>query len=163
LKYIKQFGIIALVSFIGEILRQVIPLAIPASIYGIILLFLCLQFKIIPLKAVKDVSSFLVETMPVMFVPITVGIIGIWDMVRGQWFKYVIIVVVSTFLVIHTRAHNLLFLKKRPREPRPTDAAAACPPRISRHDPSPPCAGYILTGATGSRGSVAPVSQNLSC
>ena len=48
MKWMKQFGIILLVSFVGEVLEKWIPLPIPASIYGIILLFLCLKLRIIP-------------------------------------------------------------------------------------------------------------------
>ena len=52
MKWMKQFGIILLISFVGEILEKWIPLPIPASIYGIILLFLCLKLNIIPHEAV---------------------------------------------------------------------------------------------------------------
>ena len=51
MKWMKQFGIILLISFVGEILEKWIPLPIPASIYGIILLFLCLKLNIIPHEA----------------------------------------------------------------------------------------------------------------
>ena len=39
MKYIKQFFIILLISFLGEALHALLPLPIPASIYGIVLLF----------------------------------------------------------------------------------------------------------------------------
>ena len=54
MKWMKQFGIILLISFVGEILEKWIPLPIPASIYGIILLFLCLKLNIIPHEKVPD-------------------------------------------------------------------------------------------------------------
>ena len=52
MKYIKQFGIILIFSFAGELLSYLMPLPIPASIYGIILLFFCLEVKLIPLDKV---------------------------------------------------------------------------------------------------------------
>ncbi len=100
MKYIKQFGIILLISFIGEILNKLIPLHIPASIYGIIILFLCLQFKVIKIQDVKDVSSFLIETMTVMFIPSAVGLMTTWDIISDVWFPYIFITVVSTFVVM---------------------------------------------------------------
>ena len=64
MKYLKQFFLIILISFIGEILHAVIPLPIPASIYGIVLLFTGLMTGIVPLKAVKDAGfSFHVWTI----------------------------------------------------------------------------------------------------
>ena len=56
MKYLKQFGIILALSFIGEFLNDFLPLPIPASIYGIILMFLCLKTKIIPLSAVEETA-----------------------------------------------------------------------------------------------------------
>ena len=41
MRYVKQFGIILLISFLGEVLHALLPLPVPASIYGIVLLFLC--------------------------------------------------------------------------------------------------------------------------
>ena len=42
MKYVKQFGIILLISFAGEALNYLLPLPVPASIYGLVLMFLCL-------------------------------------------------------------------------------------------------------------------------
>ena len=58
MKYIKQFLIILLISFIGEILKCLLPLPVPASIYGMAILFFCLMTKIIKLDAVKETGKF---------------------------------------------------------------------------------------------------------
>ena len=42
MKYIRQFGIILLITFIGEIMHELIPIPVPAGIYGIVLLFTAL-------------------------------------------------------------------------------------------------------------------------
>ena len=46
MKYVRQLLIILFVSFFGELLKYIIPLSIPASIYGMVLLFLALELKI---------------------------------------------------------------------------------------------------------------------
>ena len=66
MKYLKQFLIILTISFIGEILNKYIPLPVPASIYGIVIMLLCLLLKIIKLEQVKDAADFLIAIMPVM-------------------------------------------------------------------------------------------------
>ena len=53
MKYLQQFGIILAVSFVGELLNYAIPLSIPASIYGLVLMFVCLCMKWIKLEDVK--------------------------------------------------------------------------------------------------------------
>lgn len=100
LNYIKQFGIILFLSFLGEILHEYLPLPIPASIYGIVILFLCLEWNIIPVSAIKEVSNFLIEIMPIMFIPAAVGLMDSWQTIKESWLSYVIITIASTFIVM---------------------------------------------------------------
>lgn len=100
MKYMKQFCVILLITFISEILNSVIPLPIPASIYGIVILFCLLEFKIIPLSSVEETSRFLVEIMPVMFVPAAVGLLESWQILKASWISYLVITVVSTIAVM---------------------------------------------------------------
>ena len=74
MKYLRQFGIILLITFLGEILKTIIPLTIPASIYGLVLMLIALQTKAIHLDSVEDAGVFLIEIMPVMFIPAAVGL-----------------------------------------------------------------------------------------
>lgn len=78
MKYINQFLIILLISFLGEILKCLFPLPIPASIYGMIILFLGLMTKVIKLESVKETGKFLIEIMPIMFIPAGVGLMTTW-------------------------------------------------------------------------------------
>lgn len=100
MKYIKQFFIIILLSFLGELLKYLIPLPIPASIYGMVLLFLALELKVIRVSDVKETSSFLIEIMPVMFVPAGVGLLESWEALAPIWIQVVIITIVSTVVVM---------------------------------------------------------------
>ena len=100
LKYVKQFTIIMFISLIGEGLNHLIPLPIPASIYGVVILFLCLETKLIPLDAVRDTGKFLVSLMQIMFIPATVGLIDVWDVFLPNWLAYTVIIIVSTFAVM---------------------------------------------------------------
>lgn len=100
MKYIKQLIIILAVSFLGEILNYLIPLPVPASIYGIIIMFVCLCLKIIPHSAVKATGDFMIEIMPVMFIPAAAGLIEIWEDIKPVCLPYIIITVVTTWIVM---------------------------------------------------------------
>lgn len=100
MKYLKQFGIIMVVSFVGEILNYVLPLPIPASIYGIVLMFVCLETKIIKLDAVKDTAKFLIEIMPIMFIPAAAGVIDAWGIIKPDLIPYIVVLIVSTVVVM---------------------------------------------------------------
>ncbi len=100
MKYLKQFLIIMAISFIGEVLKILFPIPIPASIYGMIILFLSLLTGILKLEAVKDAGKLLIEVMPVMFIPAGVGLISSWSILRPLLVPVGIIMVVSLILVI---------------------------------------------------------------
>ena len=100
LKFLKQFGIILMISFLGEILHECIPLPIPASIYGIVILFVCLEFKIFPVSAVRETGMFLIEIMPLLFIPAAVGLLSSWEILKPAWVEYLIITVVTTLVVM---------------------------------------------------------------
>lgn len=100
MKYIRQVGIIILISFIGELLHFLIPLPVPASIYGLVIMLVCLVSGIIKVSDVKETSSFLIDIMPMMFIPAAVGLMNSWDIIRPQLLVYLVIVVVSLVTVM---------------------------------------------------------------
>lgn len=100
MKYLIQFLIIIAFSFIGELLHDCLPLPIPASIYGIIMLFAALELKWIKVKDIRETSTFLIAIMPVMFVPAAVGLIDSWKTIGDCWLQYIVVTVVSTFIVM---------------------------------------------------------------
>ena len=110
MKFIKQFGIILVISLIGELLNFLIPLPIPASIYGLVLMLLCLQLHIIPISEVKETSAFLIEIMPLMFIPAAVGLITSFDILKAHLAAYLVITVTSTFLVMVVSGHVTQFV-----------------------------------------------------
>lgn len=100
MKYLKQVSIIFAFTFISEILNKLIPLPIPASIYGLVFLFLCLEFKIIKIDQIKDTADFLLAILPIMFVPSSVGFIKALPLMKKYGIQFLIIGVSTTFLVM---------------------------------------------------------------
>lgn len=100
MKYVIQFLIIATFAFIGELLHWFIPLPIPASIYGIVLLFIALELKWVKVSDIREVSSFLIAVMPIMFIPAAAGLMESWGAVKSSVWEYALITIVSTFVVM---------------------------------------------------------------
>lgn len=100
MKYIKQFGIILSVTLLGELLNAVIPLPVPASIYGLVLMLTGLMTKLIPLHEVKETGKFLLDIMPLLFVPAAVGLIDTWGVLRPVIVPVTVTVLVSTVAVM---------------------------------------------------------------
>ncbi len=100
MKFLKQLSIIITISFIAEVLEAVIPLPVAASMYGLILMLLCLVTKVIPLEKVEGAADFLVEIMPILFVPPTVSILTGLDALKQMLVPMCVISAVSTILVM---------------------------------------------------------------
>lgn len=100
MKYLKQFGIILLITTVGEIIRYIVPLPIPGSIYGLLLMFFLLLKNVIKLEQVKDAAMFLIEIMPVMFIPAAVGLLDSWGDLKPIIIPTAVILVISTVVVM---------------------------------------------------------------
>ena len=87
MKYINQFLIILLISFLGEILNCLLPLPIPAS-------------KVIKLESVKETGKFLIEIMPIMFIPAGVGLMITWGVLQPILLPVSIITAVTIITVM---------------------------------------------------------------
>ena len=99
MKYMKQIGVIATIAFIAELLYFVIPLPIPASVYGMAILFFSLCFGIIKIEMVEDVADWILSIMPIFFIAPTVGLIEAIEDIKGQVIPLLLICVISTVAV----------------------------------------------------------------
>ena len=100
MKFLRQFMIILLLSFLGEVLKMFLPLPIPASVYGLVLMLVCLMTGVLKTSQVKDAAFFLIEIMPVMFIPAAAGLIDSWGVLRPLIVPIMIITVVITVFVM---------------------------------------------------------------
>lgn len=98
MKYLNQFLIILGFALLGEVLQRVVPLPIPASVYGIILLFGSLCCGLIRSEQVKEAGGFLTSILPVLFVAPAVGILENWALIRSSLIPIVLLTLASTVL-----------------------------------------------------------------
>lgn len=97
---LKQILILVVISLIGELLKYLLPLPFPASIYGLIILFLMLQLKIIKLEDIKTVSDFLIAIMPIMFIPPAVNLMETFGLLKTLWLPVILVGVLTTILIM---------------------------------------------------------------
>lgn len=113
MKYLRQFCIIMMISFLGEILRAVLPLPVPGSIYGILLMFFALYFHVLEVADVSETGKFLVEIMPVMFVPAAAGLMKSWGVLQPFFVQFLFICVSTTFIVMGVTGHVTQFVIRK--------------------------------------------------
>ena len=98
MKYIKQILIILAFTGLGELLAYLLPLPIPAAIYGLVLLLIALCTGLLKPEKIDTTARFLLSVMPFLFVAPAVNILGYWGVIRDNLLAIAVIVVVSTVL-----------------------------------------------------------------
>lgn len=100
MKYLHEAVIIAAITFVAEIIKFLLPLPVPASIYGLILLFLLLKSGVLKLEQIEHVGGLLLELMPLLLVPASVSFLTVLDMIQGMLLPVLIMGFVGTVVVM---------------------------------------------------------------
>ena len=118
MKYVRQFWIILLISAMGEALHILIPLPVPASVYGLVIMLIALGIHIIRLEQVKEAAEFLIEIMPVMFIPAGVGLMSSWGTLKPVLVpvSVITVVVIITVMLASGWVSQIIIRRDRKKE-----------------------------------------------
>ncbi|QUW22446.1 CidA/LrgA family holin-like protein [Sporosarcina sp. Marseille-Q4063] len=103
-------------SYIGDLISSLLKLPIPGSIVGLLLLFLCLHFKIVPERYIKEGAGFILVVLPLFFIPATVGIIQYPDFLSGKGAILIGIVMISTFMTMIVSGFSSQLVENKMKE-----------------------------------------------
>lgn len=99
-KYIFQFARITAFCLAGEVLAVVLPLPIPASVYGLMLLLAALRFGVVKLEQVRTAALFLTGIFPLLFVPAAAGVMDLWADLQAMLVPVLLALIPITILVM---------------------------------------------------------------
>ena len=102
MKYVRQIGIILGITLAGEFLNQILPLPVPAGVYGLFLMLAALMSGVVKMESVEGTGNFLMDTMSMMFVPATVGILECANELKAVLIPLIIIAVSTVVVMIVT-------------------------------------------------------------
>ncbi|MEK5236589.1 CidA/LrgA family protein [Paenibacillus sp. FSL L8-0470] len=106
IRIIAEVGILYAFYLAGDYLQKLLHLPVPGSIVGLLLLFILLLCKIVPLKLIENGSSFILAYLPMFFIPATAGIMNHLDIFSGRGLLLIAILVVSSVLTMVVTAHS---------------------------------------------------------
>lgn len=110
---VLQIGILYIFSFIGKAIQNLFHLMIPGSIIALILLFVCLCLKIIPVKFIEQGAGFLLSILTLFFIPATVGIMNYPSLLSVQGAMLFIVILLSTIITIAIAGRASQFFEKK--------------------------------------------------
>ncbi len=97
--YLRQGLLIFGFTLLGEALHELLPIPIPAAIYGLVLLFVALCLHIVKVEQIKQLSGFLLTIMPILFVSPAVNLFESWGLLLPNLGLILLLIGVSTVLV----------------------------------------------------------------
>ena len=100
MKYLKEATIIFGITMVGEILNHLLPLPVPAGVYGLFILLVLLCAGTLKVEDVSGVGDFFLDTMPLMFIPAGAGLLNSVQEVKDILIPLTVISVVSTIFVM---------------------------------------------------------------
>lgn len=100
MELIFQFARIMAFCFAGEVCYQLLPLPIPASVYGLVLLLAALRLGLVRLEQVRTAALFLTGIFPLLFVPAAAGLMELWGELQAMLVPVLIALVPVTVLVM---------------------------------------------------------------
>ena len=115
MKILRQIGIILAITFLAQLMNHLIPLPIPASIYGLFIMLALLMSGLLKLEQVKEVGNFMLEIMPLLFIPAAVGFIVIVGDIKEVMIPFVVITILTTLsvMIVTGRVAQFFVTKKK--------------------------------------------------
>ena len=118
MKYIFQLSIILGASLVGEILHYLLPFPVPASVYGLVVMFVLLMTKVVKLEQVEEVATYMMLIMPIFFIEPSVGLMTSFGVIRGKalvlcfasFLSYLVVIVITGIVA------QFIIRKKRARK-----------------------------------------------
>ena len=100
MKIFREFIIILVLYFIGELISKIFNIPIPGNIIAMILLFVSLCTGIIKVEKVDDISTFFLDHLSFFFIPAGVGLINSFDSIKSSAIQIIIICIITTIIVM---------------------------------------------------------------
>ena len=95
MQFIKQFLLILLMSVLGGFFNWLIPLPIPSTVWGMLLMFAALACGLIKLNQVEHTADFFLSVMPMLFIPYAVGLMDSYKLLAEHALPILVITLVS--------------------------------------------------------------------
>lgn len=98
--YGRGFIILFICLWVGNLISSVLPIVIPGSIIGLLILFFLLAFQLIPTRWVRNGCNLFMRYMTILFIPAAMGIMDNYIYLIHSWAPILISSIVSTFVVM---------------------------------------------------------------
>lgn len=113
MKNVKQFSMIVLICLAGELVVHFLPFGFSSNVMAMILLAGLLICRVVKESHIKETSDFLLEIISLFIVPVSVGMVAYFDLIRLVWIQLLLISLITLVLAFTSCAFTIRFMMKR--------------------------------------------------
>ncbi len=99
MKQVLQFGVLCALYYAGDLMSRLARVPVPGSVIGLLLLLILLRTRVLREQHVGEAADFLVKIMPVLFLPITAGLLASYGLISAHIVGFLTVTLVSTVAV----------------------------------------------------------------
>lgn len=107
MKLLCQIAVIFAICWVSVGIEALLPFSFPASVIGMLLLFLLLSCRVIKIHHIREKSDFLLNNMAFFFIPAGVSVINYFDVLASNLVPLLVICAVSTLLTFAATAYSI--------------------------------------------------------
>jgi len=106
---LRQLGIILAFSFAGDLIARYIPLGLPGTVSGMLLVLLALSIKVLQPRHIDQTADFLSANLAFFLIPAAVRIVRSYNYIQPVLLKLFLVCVIST-IVTFAAAYGIVRL-----------------------------------------------------
>lgn len=97
---LAQILIISIITLISQFIESIVPFPLPASVIGLVLMFVALSAGIIKLKHVEKVGTALTDNISLLFVPSGISVMNSFGILGQNPVLILALIIISTILLL---------------------------------------------------------------
>jgi holin-like protein len=106
IRIIAQIVLLYLFFLAGDFVQKLLHLPIPGSIVGLLLLFILMLCKVVPVDWIESGATTVLAYLPLFFIPATAGIVNHLGIFSGKGLLLILVLIVSTVLTMGAASHS---------------------------------------------------------
>ncbi|PSB71976.1 antiholin-like murein hydrolase modulator LrgA [Bacillus pumilus] len=128
--FLSQAFIFATVMFVSNLISMYLPIPMPASVIGLVLLFVLLTTKIVKLEQVEQLGTSLTGLISFLFVPSGISVIQSLGVMQEVGVQVIGVIIIATIMLLAATglfSQLLMQLSEKPQKHKETKESKSTP------------------------------------
>ncbi|MBU8695529.1 antiholin-like murein hydrolase modulator LrgA [Bacillus pumilus] len=128
--FLSQAFIFATVMFVSNLISMYLPIPMPASVIGLVLLFVLLTTKMVKLEQVEQLGTSLTGLISFLFVPSGISVIQSLGVMQEVGVQVVGVIIIATIMLLAATglfSQLLMQLSEKPQKRKETKESKSTP------------------------------------